>query len=273
MTKSGNNARKQEARRIAQAEGISYTEALRRLLEERDGAAPIGLLHNDGPCPADCLSPCPPLREDLPPWEQPSCAIHQPDAHAGWWLGGSYPLTRIEFLTQGGENAPIGGMKLNEDSVTSVPVLAGFRAMLSAAAQRDFDRDWRLMHDDEYFGAELILALQQADEQVLAARVCAQEREAIRREFRITVGLDETDYDELAERIQPPSPDHLKEIEYLVGVRDTADAMLAMLLNHAGKSALGMYEGPLAALVDQEHLATADEVFSAAGWELTELVE
>jgi hypothetical protein len=47
------------------------------------------------------------------------------------------------------------------------------------------------MHDSEEWGTELILTLRQADEETLSARALAQEREAIRHEFRVALGADE----------------------------------------------------------------------------------
>ncbi|MGW1033921.1 hypothetical protein ACWD4Z_17205 [Streptomyces antibioticus] len=267
MTRSGSNARKQAARRIAEAEGIAYTEALRRLVVTEKTRPSVSPEHADRPCPPDCPTQ-PAVNDDVPPWEQPSCPTHQPDAHGGWYLGDSYPLTRIEFLTKGGANAPVCSLELDENSVTSVPELEAFRSRLSAAAQREFDRDWDLLYDSEECGPELILTLQQADEEALAARTLAQERQAIRHEFRAALGVDDMGYEELSDERAPVRTNHAEEIEHLAEVIDTATALLAMLLNHTNTTTKDMEQGPFAALISQGHPATADEVFSAADWEL-----
>ncbi|WP_329553625.1 hypothetical protein [Streptomyces sp. NBC_00696] len=271
MTKSGKNARKQAARRAAEAHGIPYAEALRRVAAapHTSQASPE---HADLPCPPDCIEPRR-IDDQVPPWEQPSCPIHQPDAHAGWYLEGAYPLARLEFLTKGDGESSVHGLELSDDSVTTVAELAAFRSRLSAAAKRDFDRDWELLYDSEASGVELILMLRQADEHALHARALAQEREAIRREFRVTVGVDETEYDEFVDKRGPVSPDHAEEIEHLTEVIDTATALLAMLLNHTNTTHRTMEQGPFAALLAQRQPATADEVYQAAGWELTETAE
>ncbi|MFF2214976.1 hypothetical protein [Streptomyces antibioticus] len=267
MTRSGSNARKQAARRIAEAEGIAYTEALRHLVVTEKTRPSVSPEHADRPCPPDCPTQ-PAVNDDVPPWEQPSCPTHQPDAHGGWYLGDSYPLTRIEFLTKGGANAPVCSLELDENSVTSVPELEAFRSRLSAAAQREFDRDWDLLYDSEECGPELILTLQQADEEALAARALAQERQAIRHEFRAALGVDDMGYEELSDERAPVRTNHAEEIEHLAEVIDTATALLAMLLNHTNTTTKDMEQGPFAALISQGHPATADEVFSAADWEL-----
>ncbi|MFE7372223.1 hypothetical protein [Streptomyces anulatus] len=267
MTRSGSNARKRAARRIAEAEGITYTEALRRLVATGETRPSVSPHHADRPCPPGCPTQ-PAIDEDIPFWEQQRCPTHQPDAHSGWHLRDSYPLTRIEFLTKGGDKAPVCGLELDESSVTTVPELAAFRSRLSAAAQREFDRDWDLMYDSEHWGTELILTLQQADEEALAVRALAQERQAIRHEFRAALGVEDMGYEELSDERAPTRSDHGEEIEHLTDVIDTATALLAMLLNHTNTTTKDMEQGPFAALISQERPATADEVFSAADWEL-----
>lgn len=143
MTRTGSNARKQAARQVAETEGITYTEALWRLVG-REAVPAVSPRHADRACPPDCPTACA-VDDELPPWEQQSCPTHQPDAHAGWYLEGAYPLTRREFLTNGSDDGCVTELKMDEDFVTTVPELAAFRARLSAVAQADFDRYWQLI--------------------------------------------------------------------------------------------------------------------------------
>lgn len=152
--------------------------------------------------------------------------------------------------------------------MTTVPELASFRARLSAAAQTDFDRSWHLMWDEEESGSELILTLRQSDEQALSARALAQERQAIRAEFRVAAGIESTEYTEDVEDPDPTPPDHLPEIGNLLEVIDTATALLAILMSHSNITTAVMERGPYGALLAQQQPATADDIFAAAGWEL-----
>lgn len=116
----------------------------------------------------------------------------------------------------------------------------------------------------------MILTLRQADEQSLSARTLAQERQAIREEFRLAADIEATGYEEHADAPDPTPPDHTLEIEHLTEVIDTATALLATILSHANLTAKSMEHGPFATLLAQEHPATADDIFTAAGWQLKE---
>lgn len=269
MTKSGSNARKQEARQLAAAEGIKYTEALRRLSEPSRGVPP----HADRPCPADCPHVIEhPVNDHLPPWEQPKCPVHQPDAHAGWHLEGAYPRSRRLFLTEG-PHAGVMGLELDPGSVHTIPALVAFRSRLSAPAQAEFDSIWDLSHDSEASGTEIVLTLDQADEPTTQTTLAAMEREAVRHEFVAATGLEEGNggpYDEFGNwpgRLQ--TSDLQAEAAYLEEVLETATALLAMVLTHLPEGdTRPMPDSRFHALKELGRPATAEEVYRAAGWEL-----
>lgn len=269
VTKSGSNARKQEARQLAAAEGIPYTEALRRLSETSPDVPP----HADRPCPADCPHVIEhPVNDQLPPWAQPQCPVHQPDAHAGWHLEGAYPRSRRLFLTQG-PDAGVMGQELEPGSVHTIPALVAFRSRLSAPAKAEFDSIWDLSHDSEASGTEIVLTLDQADEPTTQATTAAMEREAVRHEFVSATGLLDYNggpYDEFANwpgRLQ--TSDLRAEAAYLEEVIETATALLAMVLTHLPeRDTRAMPDPRFRVLRELGRPATAEDVYRAAGWEL-----
>ncbi|MFD8608560.1 hypothetical protein [Streptomyces sp. NPDC059631] len=265
MTKAGNNALKQEARALAALEGISYTTALRRLIE-------VSNEHADRPCPPDCPTKESVLVNAGEPWEGACCPVHQPDYVAGWELEGAYPRARREFLTNGGVDGPLFGEESHwtGDCQKDAPELAAFFQRLSPVGQVEFARTWKNAFDTEAAGVELILHLRQADESQLVQMVHAMEREAIRKEMRGALGGDETGFEEIGfdEFTEPARSDHSEEIDHLIDVIETSTALLAMLLNHQRLTMKSMEQGRFAELVRQHHRATAQDVFTAAGWEL-----
>jgi hypothetical protein len=66
-TRVGNNARKRAARRMAEAEGMADTDALRRLADTGEARMSISPQHADRPCLPDCPEQSP-LNDDIPPW-------------------------------------------------------------------------------------------------------------------------------------------------------------------------------------------------------------